>query len=457
MNKSALLFILPALLLSSCGGSTNPNEKMTVTYTLAPSLRKSDSKKTEGYNLTFKMEDSYFDSDATKFNKDIALLSNGKSLMAETEATIRSFYSAMEFDNLSINYPEHTEDTIQYAIAHKKISDYDLVSVAVNGHNYGLEWKNNALLGLEGDHEGFALRANEVYTALKEYLSENNYTNYKLWLSGYSRGGAISNVLSHYILSKGELTIAKKDMFVYTFECPKGLDKNNAPEYENVFNIVYSGDTVTYLAPSEYGFARCGIDIDLYQSSEHTDEVLFDFDEDISIPAFKACKGLNEEELNTEADVSKYLFAYLSREGEDVEDQYVYIHTRSDFVNKVQSTVQFALAVVFSMTAEVKEQLIKDIKDLGIGALSLMSDPVALAIFLAPYLYNSGIPYTADQLVADCKTLIRVIGTDSTLVTAFLQYFLSGQNDLASNLIRSFEVHYPDVGHALLKDYLANL
>lgn len=456
MKKSILLLILPAILLSSCGSSKG--ERMTVNYTLAPSLRKADSTKTGGYNLTFKMEDSYFDSDATKFNKDIALLSNGKSLMAETEATIRSFYSAMEFDNLSINYPEHTEDTIQYAIAHKKIGEYNLVSVAINGHNYGLEWKNNALLGLEGDHEGFAARANDVYTALKTYLSENNYTNYKLWLSGYSRGGAISNVLSHYILSKGELTIAKKDMFVYTFECPKGLDENNAPKYENVFNIVYSGDTVTYMAPSEYGFARCGIDIELYQSSIHTDEVLFDFDEDISIPTFKACKDLAGGDLNSELDVCKYFFSYLAREKEEsASEQSIYVPTRADFVNDVQPAVQFALSMAFSLTPEVKQQLIEDVQELGMGALSLISEPVYLALFLAPYLYNSGFPYEASQLVADCTVLTRLVGTDIMFVLSVVMYLMGSESDLGANLVRSFMVHYPEVGHALLKNYLANL
>lgn len=456
MKKSVLLLILPALLLSSCGSSNE--ERMTVNYTLAPSLRKADSKKTGGYNLTFKMEDSYFDSDATKFNKDIALLSNGKSLMAETEATIRSFYSAMEFDNLSINYPEHTEDTIQYAIAHKKIGEYNLVSVAINGHNYGLEWKNNALLGLEGDHQGFAARANDVYTALKTYLSENKYTNYKLWLSGFSRGGAISNVLSHYILSEGELTIAKKDMFVYTFECPKGLDINDAPKYENVFNIVYSGDTVTYMAPEQYGFARCGIDIELYQSSTHTDEVLFDFDEDISIPAFKACKDLAGGDLNSELDVCKYFFSYLAREKEaSALEQSIYIPTRADFVNEVQSTVQFVLSMAFSLTPEVKQQLIEDVKELGGGVLGLINDPVYLALFLAPYLYNSGFPYEASQLVADCTVLTRLVGTDIWLVLSVAMYLMGSESDLGANLVRSFMVHYPEVGHALLKDYLANL
>lgn len=456
MKKSALLFILPALILSSCGEAPVPEKEMTVDYTLAASLRKEDSTKTEGYNLSFTMKDGYFNTDATSFNKDIALLSNGIALMAETETTIRQFYSTMEFDNVAANYPEHTEGTIQYAMAHKKISGFDLISIAINGHNYGLEWKNNALLGLEGDHEGFSARANDIYSALKTYISSNSYTNIKLWISGFSRGGAISNILSHYVLSKNEISVTQQNMFVYTFECPKGLSMDNAPAYENVFNIIYSGDTITYMCPEEYGFARCGVDVDLYQSSLHTDEVLFNFDEDISIPEFKACPDLdNKETLETEADVCKYFFKYLSRDGESVPDQELYIPTRTDFVNEVQPTVQFVLAMVFTLPSEVKTQMIEDLKELGIGALSLMSDPVALADFVEPYLITAEFPYERDQLVNDCKVLIRLVGTDASLVSAFLAYALSGENDLATNLIRSFMVHFPEVPYALLVDYLS--
>ena len=456
MKKSALLFILPALLLSGCGETPvppEPEKEMTVDYTLEPLINKEN----EGYDLSFTMKDSYFNSDATKFNKDIALLSNGKALMVATEESVNEFYSTMEFDKVKATYPEHTENTIQYTIAHKTINNYDLISVAINGHDYGLEWKNNAVLGLEGDHEGFSSRANDIYAALKSYISENSYRNYKLWISGYSRGGAISNVLSHYILSKGEFTVAKKDMFVYTFEAPKGLDAKNAPKYENVFNILYSGDTVTYMAPEEYGFARCGIDVDLYQSSEHTDDVLEAFDEDIAIPEFKSCPDLNgEETLETEADVCKYFFKYLSREGEDVEDQELYIPTRADFVNKVQPTIQFVLAAVFTLPSEVKSQIIEDVKALGFGVLTLLSDANALADFIEPYLITAEFPYVKDQLVSDCKVLLRVVGTDTQLVSAFLAYATGSENDFATNLIRSFMTHYPEVEHALLKDYLAN-
>lgn len=456
MKKSALLFILPALILSGCGETPvppEPEKEMTVDYTL-PALINQES---EGYNLSFTMKDSYFNSDATKFNKDIALLSNGKALMVATEESVNKFYSTMEFDKVMATYPEHTEDTIQYAIAHKKINSYDLISVVVNGHDYDLEWKNNAVLGLEGDHQGFAARANDIYAALKDYLSENSYTNYKLWISGFSRGGAISNILSHYILSKGEFTVAKKDMFVYTFEAPKGLDKNNAPKYENVFNIIYSGDIVTYMAPEEYGFARCGIDIDLYQSSEHTDDVLEAFDKDIAIPEFKPCSDLDgKTTLETEADVCKYFFTYLSRDGEDVADQDLYIPTRADFVNKVQPTIQFVLAAVFTLPSEVKSQIIEDVKALGFNVLALLSDANALADFIEPYLITAEFPYEKDQLVSDCKVLLRVVGTDMQLVSVFLAYAMGSESDLASNLIRSFMAHYPEVGHALLKDYLAN-
>ena len=113
--------------------------------------------------------------------------------------------------------------------------------------------------------------------------------------------------------------------------------------------------------------------------------------------------------------------------------------------------------MAFSLTPEVKQQLIEDVQELGMGALSLISDPVSLAIFLAPYLYISGFPFEASQLVADCTVLTRLVGTDIMLVLSVVMYLMGSKNDLGANLVRSFMVHFPEVGHALLKDYLANL
>ncbi len=445
MKKSALLFILPALILSSCGDTpVDPDPERSVNYTLGASLRKEGSTKTEGYNLSFKMKDSYFDSDANEFNKDIALLSNGKSMMVEKESTMREFYSAFGFDKVSAHYPEHTENTIQYALAHKKIGNYDLVSVAINGHSYGLEWKNNALLGLEGDHEGFSARANDIYADLKTYVA--GYENIKLWISGYSRGGAIANVLSHYIIHKEEIDVLKRDMFVYTFECPKGLDDDNAPEYSNVFNVLYSGDLVTYLSPEEYGFARCGTDIDLYQSSLHTDEVLYEFDEDIAIPAFERCIDYNDNSLydETEQEQLESLMKYITRDGEDTSTA-AFVHTREDYVNKEQRATQTALSIFFGLPDDIKDELVAAAKEKG---ASLLNSAQEIYDLITPFLDEAHYEYDPDELMADCEALYKLIINNAMLIVAIYM-----QNANAKDIMRSIDVHYPEVGYALLMDY----
>ena len=69
----------------------------------------------------------------------------------------------------------------------------------------------------------------------------------------------------------------------------------------------------------------------------------------------------------------------------------------------------------------------------------------------------AGFPFEASQLVADCTVLTRLVGTDIMLVLSVVMYLMGSESDLGANLVRSFMVHFPEVGHALLKDYLANL
>lgn len=451
MKKSALLFILPALLLSSCGGDNPPANKddCYASYELAASLRKADTEKTGGYNLSFHYKSEYFEKDATVFNKDLALLSSGMSMMAESEATIKNFYNSVYFDEVETHYVEHTKDSVCYALASRKYESYDLISVVVSGNNYGLEWANNALVGLEGDHEGFSLRANDIYASLKTFLAD--HTNYKIWISGYSRGGAIANVLSHYILSKEEIEIAQKDMFVYTFECPKGLDKNNAPEYNNVFNVLYSGDLVTYVGPSEYGFARCGKDIDLFTTSEDFDNKIKAFDEDISIPSFAEYDSLLPENIHisNEIDGLKDIVSYITRVPES--ESYISLNTRSDYVTNVQDAIQTAVSIFFGLPSEEINKIKAAITELGFSALNVLTDGQQLYNFITPFLDEIHYEYDLTNFRKDCDVIAKLAGSEISVIAAI---YLSVS--FGPNIIRSVKSHFPEVGYALLADYNPN-
>lgn len=451
--KKAILLMLPILLLAACGETPTPEPPEPtppepipgeIRYEYTPMLRKETSTKTSKYLCSFFYKAEYFEEDAKVFNKDLALLSCGKSLMSESEKTIKDFYSQAEFDNVETHYVAvKTEDTVSYAFAHIKIEEFDLVSLVVCGHNYGLEWKNNFLVGESGDHLGFSMRANDIYSSLKTYLA--NYENYKLWISGYSRGAAIANVLSHYILSRDEIEIEQEDMFVYTFEAPKGLAAENAIPYENVFNVLYSGDLITYFAPAELGLARCGIDYDLYTSSQDLNDKLTAFDKDIDMPKFVPYNDLTDSsrKVATEQEGIQSLITYLSREGTD-SDSELYFHTRQDYVDKVQHTLQTVFSIIFSVPAEVLTLMIEGAME---NILTLLGSPEAICNFIMPFLDLAGYAYDPDVLLADCIVVYKLAMTN---VLAILP-IVSGGN-MSDALKRATRVHFPEVDYILLKN-----
>ena len=170
-------------------------------------------------------------------------------------------------------------DSIGLCAAKKSFSNYTVVAVAPRSGGYFSEWANNMHLGdgSQSDymHEGWYNAAIKLIDFLTEYVNNNIDGKVKLWMTGFSRGGATTNIAAALIdnkLEKGEklfnkATVSKEDVYVYTFEAPQGANVNSKtikapkdPLYNNIFNIINPNDLVTKLAMYEYGFTRFGID-----------------------------------------------------------------------------------------------------------------------------------------------------------------------------------------------------
>lgn len=172
-------------------------------------------------------------------------------------------------------------DSIGLAIAKKEISNYTVIAVAPRSGGYYSEWANNMHLG-DGSksdymHEGWYNAANKMINFVINYVNEQHVTGrVKLWMTGFSRGGATANVAAGLIdarLDKGEslfgsqASLTREDVYAYTFEAPQGANVNSKtiklPRdaiYGNIFNIVNPNDVVPKVAMAEYGFTRFGID-----------------------------------------------------------------------------------------------------------------------------------------------------------------------------------------------------
>ena len=181
----------------------------------------------------------------------------------------------------STNSVKPGTNTIGVAIGSKEIEDangdtYILVPISVRGAGYESEWSGNTSVGASGEHEGFAVAADQVFRQVQDYIRDYGLTDavsegrVKFWISGYSRAGATSNLTAKrlveaYCAGDGSLSQSQSNqVYAYCMEAPKG-GLNSAMDlkpdaYYCIHNCVNKADPVPLVAPEEMGFIRYGVD-----------------------------------------------------------------------------------------------------------------------------------------------------------------------------------------------------
>ena len=157
--------------------------------------------------------------------------------------------------------------TIACSIGAKNIfvegKNMTVIAVGVRGTGYESEWGGNFLMGYENvNHEGFDIAKRKVLTYINSFVAENKdlfNDDVKLWISGYSRAGAVSNLVAAAVndgASGYSLGMTKEDVFCYAFATPQSTTNSKAQssDYNNIINIVNPIDIVPLLAPSDKGF-----------------------------------------------------------------------------------------------------------------------------------------------------------------------------------------------------------
>lgn len=241
---------------------------------------------------------NYFEHPSTEYDSHLASASLALACSTFTPFTLtydddwylnqskyaKEFFEKIEFNTFEVNedYTKSAEaNSIGACVAKKEYGDYTVVAIAPRSGGYYSEWAGNVNLG-DGSksdymHQGWYIAANKLINFLSEYVSDNNVTGkVKLWMSGFSRGGATTNIAAALIDNKinnneqlfsSNVSVTRDDVYAYTFEAPQGANVNSKtikkPKdslYNNIFNIVNPLDIVTKLAMKQYGFTRFGID-----------------------------------------------------------------------------------------------------------------------------------------------------------------------------------------------------
>ena len=122
------------------------------------------------------------------------------------------------------------ENSVAVAVGHRELTyggkTYTLLAVFPRSANYKQEWSGNFTVGDGTVHQGFKAARDEALRFLKQYISEHGIQgDLKLWVSGHSRGSAISNLIGAFFAAGGieyfdGVSIAPEDIFCYTYATP---------------------------------------------------------------------------------------------------------------------------------------------------------------------------------------------------------------------------------------------
>ena len=457
LTKLFPLLVLPLSIVGCGNNAPTPlpenKDRGVVEVKLAPLA---ETTKAEPYSLPFNYDINFFDHSATTYDHNLMMLSFGASISTISEDYAKAFFNRM-FDEVKlVGYEEITKDTIGICLAHRVIDDYDLYAVTLRGFNYGAEWANNFDIGLEGNHHGFSLRADEVCNQLAHFKNQyHQKEKSKVWLTGYSRGGGVANVMAD-ILLRGN--VIKDDLYVYTFEAPKGFLSDNAVEYENVFNLVDSHDPITYIAPGEYGFSRCGQDLNIY--SENYREYVKEFDPELVLKTFTPDSGETPKYTDEMSFLNHFIDSLLEEFVPQDEDEKRFLpgdlSTREHFYNNYQPHIDYLIEFYMGITEEQMNELMSFLQegDNLTGAFMLIATASdEFYKFIAPKLDEFGITYDSEKFLNATLQVGYMIQSHRNLVGEAVTIFGINQAFIDNVMCLAMH-HFPEIAYCSLKNFV---
>jgi len=332
----------------------------------------------------FKISDKEIFAEPKQYNHNLALASFGLAASAFSagdtsahwgedgsfgrEASLKKCFDGLSLSNQQfVGYDVSLNSEASkaaFGIGLRKLNDKYLVIVSVRGGGYGAEWADNFKVGNTSDyHEGFETAANRIIEYIESYLLQHCHDDKVcLWITGYSRGAAIANIVSSKLTQN-----ASGDMSViaYTFATPL-TTVNPLENQNNIFNIINPYDAITAIPPSQWGFKRAGYDIvfPLHDGSEESkklyDKVTQEYHKltgsDYNMASFGNFDMLTDVMLmfsQTREDfaakyesVFKDLVQYMMTKTKE-DDKWVNVGFSDYFIGKYGNTAQKAISKIF--------------------------------------------------------------------------------------------------------------
>ena len=229
---------------------------------------------------SFLYRDAMLFGDAHDFSTDLAKASVVLAQSAYDKYQIYSallqidvtFQDPIGYDRLPSQYSLGDCHYVAYTLAYKRCwmngEEYIIYYLPIRGTPENLEWVSDFTIGDGDDHEGFFTAAEPILERLRAIIPNDSYDadHTKLWITGHSRGAAVSNIVAREMSDWTELN--PDNIFCYAFACPRVSKNANSHGYTNINNFVISGDLIPMLPLEDWDFDRNGQTIVL-PSPEH--------------------------------------------------------------------------------------------------------------------------------------------------------------------------------------------
>lgn len=209
------------------------------------------------HDLNYLFDKSY----STSYNPELANMLCVISQSAYKRIAISLDYLKLGFNSFEIQDYDTTytqEDNCGYVIGYQDLDDGTrefLITVRGTPIDSINEWLSDLNLGsnVYSDvyrypkyHYGFYQAAQRIYESLKKYNNGSIQTeNVRYVLTGHSRGAAVSNIVSSWLINDG---VSKNNLYSYNFACPGvSIDRESsfsANKYSSIFNINCARDLV---------------------------------------------------------------------------------------------------------------------------------------------------------------------------------------------------------------------
>lgn len=362
-KKLLLPIMMSALLITSCSAMATPPDDATIQTDYYCIMTDDFSTKCE-----FKYKNDYFRASPKTFDKDFAMCSYIAATNSGRRVEMEKYYNLIGFNNFHFNDVYNKgcgEDTYGMFIASRDIDDFTVISVSFRSFDYTLEWVSNVTLGKEGNHEGFEYSSNNALNDFNEYIA-STYAgkNLKLWVNGFSRGGALANMFTTKVLNGNEFGFTEDNTYCYTFEAPAGFTEENRKDYKCIWNLTNPADIVVNVPPAQYGLYRSGTDVNIYRS---------DFDELFAAymrENYGDRKDLIDGELTAEKLIEdfpkfdkkdsneiEFLQNFLTKLLKNDDETYG-LNNRAAYVDHIQNTARLASRVLFSLSTHKKNSIL---------------------------------------------------------------------------------------------------